>query len=241
MSKFALLIGINYRGTRAALKGCVNDVDTMKEYLIEKRGYQAENITVLTEDGKLPTNENIRNELDRLVRRDGEELWLHYSGHGSSTRDRNGDEDDGRDETIVPLDYASHGMITDDQLHGYMEHVKEDGPKVYCIFDCCHSGTILDLKYQYRGGSSNGVENPAPRLKGDVIMISGCMDTQTSADAFISGEFCGAMTSAYVNSIKEDITCSDLLDGMRDYLKANGYTQYPQMSCSSKITEGHPY
>lgn len=242
MGKFALLIGINYRGTRAALKGCINDVNTMKQYLIEKRGYRDEDITMLTEDGILPTNDNIRHELDRLVHHDdADELWLHYSGHGSNTRDRNGDEDDGRDETIIPLDYATHGMITDDQLHGYMEQVKENGPKVYCIFDCCHSGTILDLKYQYRDGSVNGVENPAPRVNGDIIMISGCMDTQTSADAFIGGNFCGAMTSAYVNSIKDNITCSDLLDSMRDYLKTNGYTQYPQLCSSSKITEGRLY
>jgi hypothetical protein len=237
MSKFALLIGINYSGTSAELKGCVNDVQTMKNYLIDTREYQDANIVVLTDDQA--TNANIMGGINTLIGHgSAEELWLHYSGHGSTTRDRNGDEDDGKDETIVPVDYQSKGMITDDTLHATLTALPEVGPKLYCIFDCCHSGTILDLKYQYRGGSSNGVENPAPRLKGNVIMVSGCMDTQTSADAHIGGKYCGAMTSAYVNSIKDGSTCSQLLDAMRDYLKSNNYTQYPQMSSSSKIDAG---
>ena len=35
----------------------------------------------------------------------GDNLFMHYSGHGGSMRDDNGDEKDGMDETLVPLDY----------------------------------------------------------------------------------------------------------------------------------------
>jgi hypothetical protein len=240
MSKFALLIGINYRGTRSELNGCINDILCMKEYLINHRGYLTENITILTEDDKthLPTGINIKQELITLIgHTDAAELWLHYSGHGSNTRDRDGDEDDGMDETVVPLDYQQNGMITDDQLHDYLEQLSEDGPKLYCIFDCCHSGTILDLKYQYQGGDTHTVENPGPKLKRNVIMISGCMDTQTSADAYIGDRYCGAMTAAYMDAIKDDVTCTNLLNNMRTYLAKNKYAQYPQMSSSSNIND----
>jgi hypothetical protein len=241
MSKYALLIGINYRKTRSELRGCINDVHAMKKHLLEDRGYQPENIVVLTEDeNKQPTAFNIMTELGKLILRahtNGvKELWLHYSGHGSHTRDIDGDEDDGQDETIVPLDFQKNGMITDDQLHDYLEHLPK-GCKLYCIFDCCHSGTILDLKYQYKGDGRNRLEHNNARLKSDVLMISGCMDTQTSADARIGGKWAGAMTTAYVESIKGDIECEDLLDKMRAYLKRHGYTQHPQMCCSSAITE----
>lgn len=39
MTKRALLIGCNYPGTDAALKGCVNDVLNMKEVLINYKGF----------------------------------------------------------------------------------------------------------------------------------------------------------------------------------------------------------
>lgn len=215
----------------------------MKQHLIEKRGYRQDHIVVLTEDEpaatKKPTGGNIMHELSNLILKGhtagAKELWFHYSGHGSSTRDRDGDEDDHKDETIVPLDYQRGGMITDDQLHDYIEHVAK-GCKMYCIFDCCHSGTILDLKYQYRGNSRNGIENPSSRVNSDVIMISGCKDDQTSADAWIKGKWRGAMTTAYVNCTRNGIACEDLLDAMRGYLKNNHYTQYPQMCSSDQIT-----
>ncbi len=35
----------------------------------------------------------------------GDNLFMHYSGHGGNMRDDNGDEKDGMDETLVPLDY----------------------------------------------------------------------------------------------------------------------------------------
>ena len=43
MSKFALLVGINYYNTNYQLYGCINDVIMMRKYLIEKRGYLNEN------------------------------------------------------------------------------------------------------------------------------------------------------------------------------------------------------
>ena len=33
MKKVALLIGINYTGTRAELRGCVNDANSINKYL----------------------------------------------------------------------------------------------------------------------------------------------------------------------------------------------------------------
>ena len=43
-------------------------------------------------------------------------LFLHYSGHGGQTFDLNGDEEDGLDEFICPVDYNSAGYIIDDDL-----------------------------------------------------------------------------------------------------------------------------
>lgn len=46
--------------------------------------------------------------------RPGDSLFLHYSGHGGSQADETGDEADGSDETLCPVDYAAEGVIIDD-------------------------------------------------------------------------------------------------------------------------------
>jgi hypothetical protein len=38
------------------------------------------------------------------------------SGHGGRVRDKDGDEADRNDETIVPIDYQKNGEITDDVM-----------------------------------------------------------------------------------------------------------------------------
>ncbi len=39
--------------------------------------------------------------------RQGDSLFFHFSGHGSQQYDRNGDEEDGKDETICPTGGAA--------------------------------------------------------------------------------------------------------------------------------------
>ncbi|OMO77801.1 Peptidase C14, caspase catalytic [Corchorus olitorius] len=71
MAKKAVLIGCNYPGTKAELKGCINDVKRMYKCLIERFGFAAEDINVLidTDDSYTqPTGKNIRRALNDLLR-----------------------------------------------------------------------------------------------------------------------------------------------------------------------------
>ena len=65
-----------------------------------------------------PTCANIKKAIEELVRTAaaGDLIFFSYSGHGSCQPDRNGDEADGRDETICPLDRDSAGDIVDDWI-----------------------------------------------------------------------------------------------------------------------------
>ncbi|KAL0328682.1 UNVERIFIED_CONTAM: Metacaspase-5 [Sesamum calycinum] len=110
MAKRAVLIGINYPGTKAELKGCINDVRRMHESLVERYGFDKDDITVLidTDDSYTePTGRNIRAALDSLVRsaQPGDVLFVQYSGHGTRLPAETGEDDDtGYDECIVPND-----------------------------------------------------------------------------------------------------------------------------------------
>lgn len=236
----ALLIGINYEGTDSALSGCINDTTNMKLVLVE-RGYSPENILVITDHTDLkPTRSTILMELLKLILSGDKRLFFHYSGHGSYISDVDGDEDDGRDECLVPIDYETNGMIIDDEIRGILCCLQED-QKLTCVIDACHSGTSFDLRYnlyeRYSGKilsmKDDGVH---PETRGQCIMLSGCMDTQTSSDSSFAGKAQGAMTYAFLKSLENSaVTYEDLLRSIRKILKGDGFSQIPNISSGKNL------
>lgn len=110
MAKKAVLIGCNYKGTQAELKGCINDVKRMHRCLIDRYGFSDDDISILIDTDKQytqPTGKNIRRALSNLVQSasSGDILFVHYSGHGTRLPAETGEDDDtGYDECIVPTD-----------------------------------------------------------------------------------------------------------------------------------------
>ncbi|KAJ2917544.1 hypothetical protein MD484_g2842, partial [Candolleomyces efflorescens] len=240
----SLRIGINYTGQKNELRGCVNDAKRVRQFLI-KNGYPQENIVLLTDDSKdprlLPTKKNILACMKWLVRgaQPNDALFFHYSGHGGQTPDLDGDEVDGFDEVIYPLDFKKNGHITDDV------RPLPDDCRLTGLFDACHSGTVLDLPYIY---SSHGrlkgshVSSRARRDKAtnaDVISWSGCKDGQTSADTFHGGVAVGAMSHAFVSSLtnQPNQTYQELLRSIRLILHPR-FSQKPQLGSSHHIDTG---
>ncbi|KAL2072916.1 hypothetical protein VTL71DRAFT_10240 [Oculimacula yallundae] len=156
----ALLIGINYFGQNGELRGCVNDVGNVSRYLSENFGYAREDMVLLTDDQQdpmgQPTKDNILRAMSWLVRdvQPNDSLFFHYSGHGGQTQDTSGDEEDGNDEVIYPVDFKEAGHIVDDEMHSIMVSPLPAGCRLTAIFDSCHSGSALDLPYIY---STQGV------------------------------------------------------------------------------------
>lgn len=74
---------------------------------------------------------------------------LNAIGHGGQTKDLDGDEEDGYDEVIYPVDFRQVGHIVDDEMHAIMVAPLPPGVRLTAIFDSCHSGTALDLPYIY--------------------------------------------------------------------------------------------
>ena len=240
-NKNALLVGINYKGTPSELYGCINDTNNIKTILQDKFAFK--NFLFLTDDtNKKPTKQNIITELTNLLvsANNGDTLFFLYSGHGTCTTDLNGDENDGQDELIVPIDATSiQSCILDDELNKIIQTNIKSGVKLFLLFDSCFSGTVLDLKYNYLDYYIN------PDIKetlGQVIMISGCMDNQTSADAYVNyngkDTNSGAMTFAFLKTIQElgtNISLKTLIESMRSLLKDNEYDQVPQLSSGKAI------
>jgi len=160
------LIGINYtrvNGGRNALRGCVNDVRMMKYLLSSKFGFRDGDFYILTDDNAhlspavrtaIPSKMNILSGMKWLVggSQPGDSLFFQFSGHGSQVRDRSGDEADGYDETILPLDHSTAGQIIDDEIFQIMVRPLPAHVRLTAVMDCCHSGTGMDLPYIHLPG-----------------------------------------------------------------------------------------
>ncbi|XP_062223883.1 metacaspase-5-like [Phragmites australis] len=152
----ALLVGINYPGTKAELKGCHNDVDRMRRCLVDRFGFDEGDIRVLVDadpSAPQPTGSNIRRALARLVgdARPGDFLFFHYSGHGTRLPAETGQNDDtGYDECIVPCDM---NLITDQDFRELVQKVP-DGCLFTIVSDSCHSGGLLDSAKEQIGNST---------------------------------------------------------------------------------------
>ena len=234
-NKKALLIGINYTGTSNELYGCINDVNSIKER-ITKQGFN--NINVITDlTTKKATRINILEGFKNLLMncQAGDLLFFLYSGHGSYAIDRNGDEKDGRDELIVSCDLQG---VLDDELKTLIQTYLKADVTLFALFDSCFSGSVLDLKYQFMDSLNyeNFTENSKQlETLGNVFMISGCTDNQTSADAVFEGKANGAMTWSLLESLKQkpNVNWRELVVNMRDLLKTSEFTQIPQFSCGT--------
>src|SRR5574344_2305240 len=124
--KYALLVGISdYHALNKAnewnnIHG-TNDVSLITP-LLKKQGF---NVSAITETKA--TRANILKQLKQLTHRvsKGSIVYLHFSCHGQPFEDKNGDEEDGWDESLVPIDapiaykkgtYEGKNHITDDVL-----------------------------------------------------------------------------------------------------------------------------
>lgn len=257
MSKRALLIGINYTGTNSQLNGCINDVHNIREYLLSQWGFSPSDIQMLTDvpenrgTRNYPTKDNILSAMSEFARHATSQsrMVFHYSGHGSQVYDRNGDEPDGKDETLVPLDYQTAGMITDDTVRNVLVDPLPEGAQLFCLNDACHSGSLLDVPYNivcnYADDTAQySIEHlrQYKKTRATVIGISGCQDNQTSADYLATNrQYCGAMSRAlldvlaYYSSKGKRPTYVKLIKHLRKQLKERRFTQVPQLTLGKLV------
>ncbi len=124
----------------------------MRDVLTKRFGFAAADIEMVCDDAKtcrsVPTRKGIVAAFESLIRRarPGISVYIHYSGHGSTVPDANGDEPgpDGRDSTLVPIDARdTESMeILDDEIAIWLDRLGKQTDDVVFVSDSCHSGTI---------------------------------------------------------------------------------------------------
>lgn len=243
---------MNYFGTQAELRGCINDVHMLRDLLRDSFGWDSSSIRTLTDDQPLgsansPTRLNIERALRWLAEdaRPGDSLFFHFSGHGAQEEDRNGYEEDGMHETILPVDFKKAGMMTDDILNDLMVKPLPEGCRLTAVMDCCHSGTGLDLPWSLAVGSRGWHEETNPyHTVADVQLFSGCDDEDCSADATGAyGKAGGAMTTAFCDVLQSDPSPSypDFMVRLHQMMHRRGFSQRPQLTSSQAFSFDRPF
>ena len=257
-TKYALLIGINYRGKSTQLEGCINDMNNIKNLLIDSLNFKEQNIIIINDDTDIkPTKENILNYLNNLVKDSiaGDTLFFGYSGHGTHTQNTiSKDELYEQDQLIVPINANSiKECILDDDLNTILKTNMKPGVNFFGFMDSCYSGSIFDLKYSYMTDyllykeiDKNFTVTNNPYIesinKGNIFVLSGSKDDQKSADAALTDGktiyYTGAMTYTFLNTIDKlgiNTSLQNILINMRNILKKYNFLQIPQLSSDNFV------
>ena len=238
----AVLIGIKlYKNSgMSSLDGPYQDVMNMETYIKSKNS--SSRITKMLDIDKSyiqPTRENILDYLKNLYNdvKPGEKVLIYYSGHGSNVKTNSKDEYDQNYDQAMNV--MNNKIVTDNEINGY---VTENIPKkveVYLIFDCCHSGDIVDLKYKLQKGIFKPIRKSLPDLDNKIVLMSGCAFTQSTTDAPKGGAF----TNRFLDVIKDNhkVSYLDLYNTLQkdlNYLKVYfGMSQEPQIFSSLSYKE----
>ena len=217
----ALHIGLNrvdpihYQGWDGQLAACEADAKDMVA-LSKKQGFKLPTL-LLT---KAATADAVSNAILSAAKtlKSGDLFFLTYSGHGGQVNDTNSEEADRMDETWVCYDR----QLVDDELYELWGKFKS-GVRIVVLSDSCHSGTVLrEIPAFVSGGpriramptvvarkvqkahaklyrkiqnEHRAAENT--KVNASVLLISGCMDNQTSLDGARNGLFTGTLKKVW--------------------------------------------
>lgn len=243
----AVCIGNNYRGSANALRGCYNDALNIRDYLVSTKYTTIDRIKMLEEATRKQTIDTLQ-DLGRATHDENlDKVCFSISSHGSYVPCRRSEEEpDGHTECIVPFDFEEAGMILDTELHEIFCTYNKS-TKITVLIDACHSGSALNLEHCFDPYlCSRDVQQRSP-MPQKLVCVSGCMDSQTSADAYDVNTqlYCGAMTCSMMHCLKNidntKSSASELVQQMRKKLKSDNYPQIPQLTSSWEGAFNEPF
>lgn len=259
----ALVMGCNYNGLgRNELKGCIADSNRVVA-LLSSWGFTCTQMTNLSPGDLNATKANILAKLSSFLSglAADETLIIYFSGHGKLVTDSSGDESGSEDSVIVPIDYATAGFITDDEIR--TELLKATQGKVFCFFDSCNSGSVCDLRFNILSATYRSIlsakrfydpkewndifkvieNNSYAPTTTQVISLSGSRDSQVAWEIYdrASASYGGAMTFAAIQVLRQNtpkIKITEFASKVIALLSSWGYgSQTPQLMSGQSLDE----
>lgn len=222
--KRAFMVGISHYDT--ALTGYqwnningVEDINLLSP-ILKKQGFY---LTTLTDEQA--TYKNITSQMSQFISKTqkGDIVYIHFSTHGQPVEDIDGDEADGWDEAIVPIDayklykkgvYEGKNHLIDDQLNQYIKKLREKigtSGFLYVVIDACHAGTSSRANDENVRGTkvgftyNNKVFKPSTNKKShyqigasskmaNVLFIEACRPDQVNMEIKVGDKLYGPLS-----------------------------------------------
>ena len=169
--KKALLIGINDYPAGNELRGCIEDINSVKA-AIERHGNGSPNFGVKMMPN-VQTSREVMDAIRKLFAGNDDTALLYFSGHGymNSTGA----------EIVMPQDIATPGQYyTGIQMSTIMSIVNASNVRnKIVILDCCHSGNIGKYELQDMGSILNT----------GVSVLTACREDEVAREAGGHGIF----------------------------------------------------
>ncbi len=153
--KRALLVGISDYGNTMEDPNKWANISGANDVLLLSPLFSEHGYTVTSLVDSQATHAGITKALSKLTKesKKGDFVYIHFSMHGQPFEDLNGDEEDGWDEALIPVDaemlyaegvYEGKNHLLDDELEVYFNDIRSklgSEGQLIVILDACHSGT----------------------------------------------------------------------------------------------------
>lgn len=226
MTTYALHTATNYTNTRNELRGCINDWKNFLRLDDELNIPEENRISLIGANYKKDLAAEAVSKFASLMR-PGDMLIGSNAGHGIAVPDLDGDESDGKDEALV--DNYNQLILDDDIFQGLRKF--QERTLIVAWLDNCHAGT-MDRSFRTKDWHLM-----SPEIVCNAVMLFGCRENQTSADAFIDGQFQGALTATSLEVLRaHNMQCTylQLLTDTNALLRARNFSQVAQMAVTSE-------
>jgi len=222
--KRAFMVGISHYDT-ALTDYQWNNINGVEDVNLLSPTLKKQSFTITSLLDEQATFENITNQISQFTNKTkkGDIVYLHFSTHGQPIEDLNGDEQDGWDESIVPIDackiyrkgvYEGQKHLTDDLLNKYIKKLREKiGPTgfLYVVIDACHAGTSSRANDETVRGThvgftyNNKVFKPSTSKKShyrieasskqaNILFIEACRPDQVNTEIKVDGKRFGPLS-----------------------------------------------
>jgi cell wall-associated NlpC family hydrolase len=245
--RLALVVGVGqYRNERVPdLIGPPNDARRFFELLTDSNGYgfPRENVCLLLDEQA--TTAEFKRVFDKALverARAQDVAVVFYAGHGSMRRDKNGDEPDGLDETLMLHDARSDGVrdLVDDEFHEMLQQLHANTGNITVVLDSCNAGTATrgdagtfvarffepadeDLSVTTAAAAASGDASWVPEALPGVVVLTAATDGTPALETNGRGIFTDALIQVLAQAGDQPLTYAQLARQVPPLVAANSY------------------
>jgi metacaspase-1 len=223
----------NYVGKDNDLNGCISDGRNLDGFLLNHYPMFKTTRIIDSEVTRRTFHDLTKNTIVSAV--PGDFIIIHYSGHGSFGLDPTKTEADGYSECL----YLYDGPFWDREFMEILALIP-DGVKVVVMLDSCFSfgATTRKLRNPYNKPRFIQFQdiNPEIPIRRNIlhrtslkhVLLAGCQERQTSADAYINGVgYVGAFTYFLLKAWRREYNYNQWIDDTVYRINKAGFEQVP--------------